>query len=88
MQVKLKYPVEFEGVAYREVTMRRAKGRDLLAITKASKDDEIEGGFVAIALLASVPREVVDEMDADDVAMLTEVVSGFLPKRPDEAPPQ
>jgi hypothetical protein len=89
MQIALKYPVAHDGVTYREVTLRRARGRDLLAITKASKEDDIEAGFVAIALLADVPRELVDEMDADDVAALTEAVTAFLPQRaPSEAPPQ
>jgi len=73
-------PVGFEGRQYHEVVLRRAKGRDVLAITKASRQDEAEAGFLAIALLADVPRGLIDEMDAEDIAALTQMLPDFLPK--------
>ena len=81
-------PVSVGGRTYGEVTLRRAKGRDMLAISKAAKDDEIEAGFLAISLLTEVPRDVIDEMDADDVSALTEIIGDFLPKPKAETPTQ
>lgn len=49
---RLFFPVSHDGRNHGEVTLRRAKGRDMLAISKAARENRIEAGFLAISLLA------------------------------------
>ena len=81
--VSLEYPFEWDGKEVSEVTVRRPKGSDLRAIEAMEKDkdaSESDRSFGALARLSDVPIEAFDEMDGEDIARLSEVVSGFFPK--------
>ena len=75
--IALAYPFEHGGVTYREVTMRRAKGKDLRRIEAAG--DGLGASLIMVSALCDLPPEAVDEMDAEDVTALVERAADFLP---------
>lgn len=78
---KLAYPITHDGKEISEVTLRRAKGRDLEKIEAAEDGGgQMLGALTALAALADLPLEAVREMDAEDIADLSEKLPAFLPK--------
>ena len=72
----LKHPFTFKELDVKEVTLRRAKVADLKAV------DGLKGDVEKIAKLTSIlsgqPLPLIDELDAEDFAAVSEVVAGFL----------
>lgn len=77
--LKLEFPVEYQGASIAQLTVRRAKGKDMRFLPKGD-DLGVEGMFPFYGLLCGCEEGVFDEMDAADIVKLSEVVEGFLPK--------
>ena len=84
MRIDLKYPVTHNGIAYQSVTLRRPKGRDMIALerlARASNDvnaDKWPAFIDVISALSDLPRAAVDEFDGADVSAIAEKVGGFF----------
>lgn len=74
----LAYPFDFKGERINEVTLRRARGGDLERIEGA--DTDILKALVTISALADLPLDAVRNMDAEDIASVSEKLPDFLPK--------
>ena len=74
--VDLEWPVEFDGVLYESVTIRRLTTKEVVDFleTMAGKGDVRWPMY-------DVPDAVLDALDDDDAFRLDEVVKGFLPRR-------
>ncbi len=75
--IKLKYPVQYNGQEYNELTMRRSKIRDRLAISKLSCSDE-EKEVRLLANLCEVNPEVIMELDEKDYQALQKEYLSFF----------
>ena len=83
-RVKLARPIRIEERMITEVTIRRPKVRDLRAMEKMREPDgtELDQGIAMAAALCDLPLEAMDEMDAADFAVISEVLGGSLPQVP------
>lgn len=79
--IPLTVPVEHKGKTYSAISLRRLKGRDFVTLQRLG-DDEDMGLLTAIS---DAPREVLEELDADDFVNLTESARDFLPQKLKEA---
>lgn len=84
---QLKHPIQpKQGEAITAVSIRRAKGKDLRAITKAAND--FEATLMLIDRLCLYPDGTAvfagfaDELDAEDIEALGEFVAAVLPSGP------
>ena len=76
---KLVHPFEFRGTQYNEVSMRRAKVRDLREFSKSlDKLDPIQAMEVAIGNLTDLDDTVIAELDLEDFAPIKAHFEGFL----------
>lgn len=81
----LKHPLKNKAgdTIVTEVSLRRAKGKDLKAADKAASD--LDSTFVLIDLLSQMPDGsgvfpgFADELDAEDIEALGERVAALLP---------
>ena len=73
--IDLEWPVEFDGVTYNSVTVKRITGREVAAYVEAIS----KGGDIKPPML-DCPQEVYDAMDADDFIKVDEVLRDFLPR--------
>ena len=74
VSVPLAFPVtDTQGATVTEVRVRRAKGKDLRALTGQDM-----GQLWIISQLSGLPAPVIDAMDATDVATLAQVSQRFL----------
>ncbi|WP_455481299.1 phage tail assembly protein [Bartonella sp. B12(2025)] len=71
-------PVEFEGKKQTEITLRRAKTKDLQAI---DKKEGIEQTIAMIARLSGWPHEAVGELDIEDLSNIGEILESFIKRR-------
>lgn len=69
-------PVEFNGTVYTEVSIRKLKGRDFIALQKMAGDEDV----ALLAIVTGLPAVVIEELDADDFVTLSEAAQGFLPR--------
>jgi hypothetical protein len=69
----LRHPVMAWGESITRVGIRRPKGRDLRRL----KGDQMGDALVLIELCCGLPRDAVDDLDIDDVTILSEVLGGF-----------
>jgi hypothetical protein len=69
-------PVIVQGKTYTELTFRKAKGRDLKVLDRHK--GAVAGSLALGALLAGVPPEAVDEMDAQDVSAMSKIVATLM----------
>lgn len=76
--IPLAYPVEHEGTTITEVTLRRAKTKDLRLIDAAGGND-LDQGVAMVAAISGLPVAAVDEMDAEDFATISEALADFFP---------
>lgn len=75
--VELTWPVTFEGKTYERITVSRMSVRQLGVFM-----DTIESkGRLSDLPMFDVPREVIEELDADDGDKLDEAAADFLPRR-------
>lgn len=83
----LKFPIQLkQGEPIGEVFVRRAKGKDLRAVSKAGS--ELDGTLMLIDRLCTLPDGgdvflgFADELDAEDIDGLGELVMASLPSGP------
>ncbi|WP_455475508.1 phage tail assembly protein [Bartonella sp. B17] len=78
MTHQLLVPVKFEGKEHTEITLRRAKTKDLQAI---DKKEGIEQTIAMIARLSEWPYEAVGELDIEDLSSIGEILESFIKRR-------
>lgn len=71
----LTVPVEWNGTIHSEVSIRRLKGRDFMALQRMTGDESV--GLLSI--VTGLPPEVIAELDADDFVTMSEAAQDFLP---------
>ncbi|AQX20256.1 phage tail assembly protein [Bartonella sp. WD16.2] len=76
---KLLFPFTFEEENYTEITFRPIKTKDIKAIDK--KKQGIDQAAAMIARLSGWSYDVVDELDARDLANISEIVEDFTGRR-------
>ena len=77
MEVKLKYPIEFEGKKVEKLTVRRPKVKDLKDVSQKAQDDT-ERELLLFAKLTGQPVELIEELDLADYRQLQEAYASFL----------
>jgi hypothetical protein len=75
--IKLDHPIQINGVALKEIFMRRPKVRDRLIVDKMTASDA-EKEILLIANLAEISREAIEEIDLADYAKIQKVLQSFL----------
>lgn len=83
-EIKLQCPIMVDGEEVLVLKIRRPKGKDYRAMGNFNKPISAILDFAAV--LADVPPSSIDQLDADDVQNVTEVVSRFLEKSPVTGP--
>ena len=83
-RVTLAHPLKIGDKVVAEVTIRRPKVRDLRTMEKMREpgSTELDQSIAMTATLCDLPSEAMDEMDAADFAVISEVLGGFLPQVP------
>ena len=76
-KIKLTEAIKIDGITIFELTLRRPKVRDRLAVEKFGNNDA-EKEVALIANLAGIPREAVEELDLADYAKIQGVLQNFL----------
>jgi len=76
-KITLQYPVDVDGQAVHEISLRRPKVRDQLLAEKAG-GGAAEQEVAILANLAEVPQEVIQDLDMADYLQLQEVYRGFF----------
>ncbi|WP_341815458.1 phage tail assembly protein [Wolbachia endosymbiont (group B) of Idaea biselata] len=76
-KIKLTEPIKIDGILVSEITLRRPKVRDRLAVERMSNNDA-EKEVALIANLASISREAVEELDLADYNKIQGALQGFL----------
>ena len=76
-KIKLNEPIKIDGVSILELTLRRPKVRDRLAVERLGTNDA-EKEVALIANLADIPKDAVEELDLADYAKIQEALQGFL----------
>lgn len=74
--VKLAWPLEYDGVQYDEISVKRLTGKDILGVRKSAGDAET----AMFALVCGVPTEVIEALDAEDMIRIVDVAQDFLPR--------
>lgn len=80
--IKLKYPVNIDGVSYTELNMRRSKVKDRLAVTAMKCSDE-QKEITLFANLCEVSPKVIEELDETDYTSVQKVYLGFFGSAPE-----
>ncbi|OYX07669.1 MAG: hypothetical protein B7Z15_15670 [Rhizobiales bacterium 32-66-8] len=72
----LQSPVTVDGKTYKDLSLRRAKAKDLVAgdLVKG----ETRKGFALFASIAGVPLAVIEEMDLEDLNGFSLAAAPFL----------
>ncbi|WP_264711402.1 phage tail assembly protein [Wolbachia endosymbiont (group A) of Andrena haemorrhoa] len=76
-KIKLTEPIKIDGILVSELTLRRPKVRDRLAVERMGNSDA-EKEVALIGNLASISREAVEEFDLADYNKIQETLQGFL----------
>lgn len=76
--IPLAHPFEAEGRTLSEVTIRRAKAKDIRALDARADSSDMDKTFMMIELLTGLPAEVVDEIDAIDFSTIATAVGSFF----------
>lgn len=77
--VVLKYPVPHGNAVLTEITLRRAKVRDVAAGDKARiTDGDFAATVAMIASMANLPVDVIMDVDATDIAALGDAMSAMI----------
>lgn len=79
-KLKLDHPLQVDGKAMAEITIRRPKVKDILAIDKVKDEGDMQQGITMAVLLTGLSPDVLDEMDAGDFARVSELVGSFFPR--------
>jgi len=83
--IPLEYPIEVDGKMVGELRLKRLKVRQSKEVAEAvEKEGQFAGGVVGLALMAGIPREAVEDLDAAEFSEISEKVQNFLkPRKPD-----
>lgn len=76
-RVPLVYPVEFDGVDWVDIEIRRCTGAEITAYVNSMAT----GGEFVLPPVIQCPIEVWNGMDADDQFMVDEAAQAFMPRR-------
>lgn len=76
--IKLKYPVTLDGVEYKELTMRRSKVKDRLAVAAMRDKTDEEKEITLFANLCDVTPAVIRELDESDYPIIQKVYLSFF----------
>jgi hypothetical protein len=76
-KIILTHPVQYNGVALKEISLRRPKVRDRLVVDRMTVSDA-EKEILLIANLAEISREAIEEIDLADYANIQKVLQNFL----------
>lgn len=76
-KIKLTETIKIDGVVISELTLRRPKVRDRLAVERLGNTDA-EKEVALIANLADIPKDAVEELDLADYGKIQEALQGFL----------
>ncbi|MFP3015449.1 MAG: phage tail assembly protein [Wolbachia sp.] len=76
-KIKLTEPIKIDGILVSELTLRRPKVRDRLAVERMSNNDA-EKEVALIANLASISKEAVEELDLADYSKIQAALQDFL----------
>ncbi len=76
-KISLKYPVTVDGVSYTELTMRRSKVKDRLAVSSMKTTDETKEIHL-FANLCNVTPAVLEELDEIDYLTVQQVYMNFF----------
>ena len=83
--IPLDYPVEYAGVEYREMTLRRLTTDEVAEFLKSvqgqPEDAKVTFPIFRTADDKPVPDEVLSALDDDDMTTLNEAAQSFLPRR-------
>jgi hypothetical protein len=90
VNVDLQFPVVHNGKEVKTVTIRRPKGRDMRYLP-SDESGGVEAMYPFFAMLLSangedLTEEFIDEMDAADIAAMSEKAIGFLERKGKKAP--
>ena len=81
-ELKLKYPIEFDGMTYDKVFVRRLKGRDMRLLPPVGTGENAKIAademFPLFAALIGEPEEFIDELDGADIDALSDIVGEFM----------
>ncbi|WP_353279802.1 phage tail assembly protein [Wolbachia endosymbiont (group B) of Xanthorhoe designata] len=75
--VKLDNPITVDGISVSELTIRRPKVRDYLAIERLNGSD-LSKEVTLTANLTSVAKEAIEELDIADYVKIQEVLKDFF----------
>ena len=82
MEVPLAFPVEFDGVVWETIPLRRATAAEVRAyfeeLARIGPDEWRHFPIYARADGTPVPPEVIDHLDPDDLDLVTEASADFL----------
>jgi len=76
--IKLKFPVTIDGTEYKELTMRRSRVKDRLAVANMKDKSDEEKEILLFANLCEVAPEVIRELDEADYPAVQKVYMGFF----------
>jgi hypothetical protein len=79
-KIKLTCPIEISGAVTEEVTMRRAKVKDM-RLASANSNGSLDYESTLFANLCEIPMEAMDQIDADDYEKMQETYKSFLVSR-------
>ncbi|XGA08485.1 MAG: phage tail assembly protein [Wolbachia endosymbiont of Xenopsylla cheopis] len=78
--ITLNNPITIDSISISELTLRRPKVRDYLAIERIDGSD-LNREVTLTANLASVTKETIEELDIVDYVKIQEVLRGFFPSQ-------
>jgi phosphatidylserine decarboxylase len=79
--IKLEYPITAGAQLIQEITLRRPKVKDTLAVQKLGVN-QAEQEIRLVANLANLAPAEVEELDAADYARVQEVLARFFSPKP------
>jgi hypothetical protein len=74
--VPLEWPVEFDGIVYRQIRVKRVTGGEV-----RDYFEKLRAGEAVMPPMIECPLEVWEALDADDQSTIDEAVAAFVPKR-------
>ncbi len=80
--ITLSYPIVFEGREIKEINIRRAMVKDLVAVEGLSEGSAIKAIVVLTSKLANLPLEAIEVLDAADFQIIKETLDSFLSVSP------
>jgi len=76
--IKLKHPITIDGVSYSELSMRRSKVKDRLAVANMKDKTDEEKEIMLFANLCEVSPDVIRELDEADYPAVQKVYMSFF----------